>query len=478
MKLLNQIKVAIKTRIIAKSWPSQNHQLLLSAVLSKKSVALKSWIQWTHQNQLNDVTWEEHKLFSYFAQKIKWIDPHSLYRPRIEGLAKAHWTKSQIVLRFSSNAIQPLIEHGIDVMVLKGAALMILLPMKLGPRITADLDIMVKRADFEKAINILYGLGWQTTSDSVESAKLRWRFDSGINLNLGLHGDIDIHHQPFKGPILDENVLSSLWSKATKHDFNGYKVFVPSAEDLLVMISVHATQFDKNRSGAWAIDLLGLIDASLIDAKKMVQSAQNFMAVPEVIATLSFLQKYSKHVVIKKTLSLLDPLAIHWRAWLLLYVKSTKLPDPIFKRLNQFLNLPRPILYEKDVIPKIHPHFFLRHTTHSMHAILNDTFKARHDFQLPKAETKKRWMIIDIAFVPLSYKKYRFDVIQNYSHVSRLSIFAFKNQSLTLKRYRFKLPLKDIPTALSIESCSKHKQKGTLERINPPPFKVVKLSWG
>jgi hypothetical protein len=469
-------KASLKSWIASRHWPSQKNRLLLSAILSKPNIALESWKQWKRENNFDDIEWEENKLLAHFSSQIKLIDAECPFRPRIQGLTKIHWTRSQITLQASSQAIRNLTLQGIEVVLLKGAALMAKVPSKLGPRITTDLDILVKRCNFEKSIGILYDAGWETLNDSMEGAKLRWCFDSGVNLRLGLHGDIDIHHQPFKGYLMREEILEAIWSRASPYNFFDCEVLIPSLEDLVVITSLHATQFTKERSAAWVIDLIRIFDDGVVSPKKIVEIAHQLNAITEVFSTLLFIQLYRENEFISETLTLLCNTKIHWRAWFNLYIKSQKLHQQIYLRLNRYLNTLEPMAYKSEILPKIRPYYFF-HKKNTVEDSKLSRLDVVHEVKLPNLKEKVRTLILEMGFKPLSRKEYRFDVIKEDGGVIRISIPAWQNRHEVIKYHKVKLYLPADHQKLIIKSVTRDDVIDSTKKHIHTPFNIIKISY-
>jgi hypothetical protein len=469
-------KMSLKSWVASRAWPSKKNRLLLSAILSEPQIAVESWRQWKLENNFDEIEWEENKLLAHFSSQIKLIEADCHLRPRIQGLTKIHWTRSQMTFQSSSAAIRSLSSEGIEVMLLKGAAIMAKAPSRLGPRITTDLDILVKRCDFERSISILYDAGWETLSDSMEGARLRWRFDSGVNLRLGLHGDIDVHHQPFKGYLVREEILEALWSRASPYTFYECEVLIPSIEDLVVITSIHATQFTKERSAAWVIDLVRIFDEGIVSPKKVLEIAHQLNAITEVFSTLLFIQLYRKNELILETLALLRITKIHWRAWLNLYIKSLKLHHQIYLRLNRHFNTSEPMAYKSEVLPKIRSYYFLSHRKNNIEDAELSRLDVIHEVKLPALKKNIRTLVMEIGFKSLATKEYRFDVIKEDGGVIRISIPAWQNRRKGIKHYKVKLDLPSGHQKLTIKSVTRDEVFDPTKKNIRTPFNITKVS--
>lgn len=472
-----KITFAIENWVASKAWPHPHNQILIRAVTQKISLAKKNWRQWKEINNFDRITWAEHKLFTQLAHRMKFIDPTSPLRPRIEGLAKSHWTRSQLILHASQHALDQLLQQKIDVMVLKGAAHQALIKESSGPLTGGDLDILVRRSHFEKAIQVLYQHRWHSFEDSMEAACQRWRYGSGINLKLGMYGNIDIHHQPFKGQRLDDDALDMLWSRAKMTNFQNKLIYAPSLEDMVVIQSVHAAQSKKDANAHWVMSFILWITHPKIKPQHINSHALTMNVVPEVISTLLFIQTLSSHKNIRVTLNLLRKEQVTWRAWCYFYLRGLRSSRFIKYLLHQLL--PSNLRMERiqDVIPKLHPHLFLKNRSHSLPT--NETyhlFKSTHVIDIGSTLGHTKKIMIGLTLVPEIIGKYRFDLVDEYKRVSRLSI-KVKQNSKKEKNYFFFYPIKNVGARLRIISFTHSGSLAAAKLQVPLLFKIHSVTF-
>lgn len=269
---------------------SEDMRCLLRAGLDEHSPAVGAWRRWKQLRDLDSVSWEEHKGLARIAARLIELDPQCQYGPRLHGLAKAHWTHSQVMLRAGVPALRLLVDAGLDVMLLKGGALQVSVPQCTGPRVTSDLDILVPRADFPHAIRLLHAQGW-VGRNSMEYAMASWRFASGQGLRSGQHGNVDVHHQPLHGGRIADEVLEGMWLRSSGTIFHGVPVRVPTVADLVVCAAVHAMHAvaQGERPLGRFLDLMDLVSHPDFDAATVAEVAQEFSVSPVVAAAFSHL---------------------------------------------------------------------------------------------------------------------------------------------------------------------------------------------
>ncbi|MCW5713913.1 MAG: nucleotidyltransferase family protein [Bauldia sp.] len=269
-------------------------QLLLETAMRPLGEAARSWALWKQRNNLDDVGWEQHRTLALIAPRLPEIDPDGDYLPRVKGLAKASWTQSQLQLQASTEAVGILAAAGIPVLFIKGGAFLAAGYRFAVPRISADLDILVPRARFGDAVRVLYRSGWRA-AHSVEYASNHWRFQPGLNLLRGRHGDIDVHHQPVRSPRLDDGVLESIWRRARPATFRGQSILVPSVADMVVFTAAHAIPDAAEVStAAWALDLQLLLNQPDFDPEATASVAVELGASASCVAAMRLLRNLAE----------------------------------------------------------------------------------------------------------------------------------------------------------------------------------------
>ena len=275
--------------------PNQELSALISIATLSDDEALEVWTQWSQQHDLDDINWQVHKVLARIASRIAYIAPHCHYRPRVEGLAKAHWTHSQLMLRASRQGLACLVDASIPVMLMKGAAFSLSdsSVQKMhseGAHVMSDLDVMVPRMLYSKAIHVLYEAGWRC-KESVEMSAERWRYSPGTNVYKSPHGDLDVHHQPMHGKYLSQAVLNQCWLRAPVINYHGLPVRIPALADQIVFTASHAAfkSSIQDSSASWVFDLRQLLVHSDIEADDLLASACEFDQLLAVRACINYL---------------------------------------------------------------------------------------------------------------------------------------------------------------------------------------------
>ena len=282
----------VARHLLHKSWPKGRDLELLTAILSPDDQqALASWRLWSSQVDIEIIDWQDHRMLAAFVGRLRKLDPQYPQLARLEGLAKSHWTTSQLIRRHTLRAVDILIENGIPLMLFKGIAYEIAGYSHIPGRFSGDLDVMVPRKMLKRALNWLYDRGWFVEGRSAMQVLTRLSKKLGVNLSHPEGGDFDLHHQPIHAGYTSNAALDLLWQNATRSKFLGRDILIPCLSDLLAISASHGMRFppgSKKRAHLWAIDFANGIEKLDGNFAALAKSAENLKVEASVCAALSF----------------------------------------------------------------------------------------------------------------------------------------------------------------------------------------------
>lgn len=323
------------------AWPDPDTDLLVKAILLPPAEARHHWRRWLAINNIDDCTWPQFKLLVRLSGRLADIDPDCPEIPRLNGMAKAMWTKSQLQLNAASRCLDQLGEAGIDIYVLKAAAFEAVTPALASRRITSDLDFMVRRNQLNTAVQLLFDHGWGH-GGTCEQALERCRRNPGVNLRHNdspgqVEADVDIHHQPVHMPYVPDEILDQLWSAAMPARFRGRQVLVPQLAQLVVFTAMQGTRrFVPSHlsSGMWPIDLAELLDREKPSPSEVLEAAQMLRGNWALLSCLTYLADELGLDVPAKTVSTLIARCSNWSGAMPFYAQA-----PSYGSLK-YINLP------------------------------------------------------------------------------------------------------------------------------------------
>jgi hypothetical protein len=149
-------------------------------------------------------------------------------------------------------AVRTLAQAGIDVLLLKGAALVQSVYRSFEDRPMGDLDLLVHREQAWDAQRLLCAHGWarlhaRNPDEYYEGHSHLPPLDDarGTGIGLELHTDLFVEGHPFRLQP------AQIWSAADAVDVGGVRVFVPSITHLLLHNCLHFAWSHLLQHGAW-----------------------------------------------------------------------------------------------------------------------------------------------------------------------------------------------------------------------------------
>jgi len=269
-----------------RSWPDGHVHRLLQAALAPDAQARAAWEAWKAQRNFDDVTWPEMRLLAPLSLRLPQLDPDTPLRPRIDGLTKQLWTKTQLGLRETAAAFDRLTADGIPFLVFKGGAQYAEGLGVTTRRIMGDVDILVRPKDTARALDSLAADHWTATNgESFEYLRELANVRLSGNFRKGEHGEIDLHNSPFHFARIQPALDDALWDMARGAKLALRPILVPSPTDATLLLLAHSA---TSNSGDWAIDLATRIERQAIDWDRLALMAHQRGLVPACLAGLRY----------------------------------------------------------------------------------------------------------------------------------------------------------------------------------------------
>jgi hypothetical protein len=279
--LLNNWLISL---LVSRCRPNCSIDLLLQANLAPDDRAVRAWREWLRVRCVEDATRSEARLLAPLARRIANFDPSSPFRARLEGLTKAYWLQSQLIIRDAVSALDILTNAGIDCLLLKGAAYYAQGLASANRRIMGDMDVLVPPHAFSLASDLLCKAGW-----SPQHARIPVRDEITISENYrhGEYGDIDLHRCVFHFCRRDPGLDANLWENARSTQLLGRSILIPSVADIIVISIAHGV---GNGDGDWAIDVDSCIRNFQVEWDRVAHIAERRGLIPAVLAGLTYLK--------------------------------------------------------------------------------------------------------------------------------------------------------------------------------------------
>jgi len=243
--------------------------------------------------------------------------------------------------------LKALNDHGIEVIVLKGAALLETIYRNPALRPLSDLDILVKRQDLSKAERCLLDLGYSIAG--IEFS--RWWAERFAGERLYVKGTdlpvyVDMHWYitNYVWIYNDRRQANRIWSRAQIVKIAGTNALSLSVEDLILHISIHFAKHLKFRL-IWLRDIGEIIRhyQERIDWKEIVTVSRQLGIEGVMYYTLKHTQELLKVRVPEKVIARFDSAQINTleKKFFNLHINSNEVEIDNIKLLYQYFKIPK-----------------------------------------------------------------------------------------------------------------------------------------
>lgn len=238
-------------------WPDDIQELLLQAALIPGERGLDAWYAVRPRIDVDHLPGELHRLMPLLSKALttRGLDDPDL--PRLKGVYQFSWYRNTMLFSDASALLRQLDVAAIPTMLLRGAAIAVGHGGDVGLRAMNDLDLLVPRADFDRAREVAAATGWSALNlerpmeQKLGTAALR---SAGGRV-------VRVHWQPSPHLALPHVPWDDLWERAVPARLNDTGTRVPSAADHLVHACVDGARADSGSSLRWVTDTVTLLGA-------------------------------------------------------------------------------------------------------------------------------------------------------------------------------------------------------------------------
>lgn len=209
-----------------------------------------------------------------------------------------------------TESVARLTTAGIDVALLKGAALAKTVYGSFGARPMKDIDILVRPAETERAKQLMLGIGWERDGDLPgDSVYTTHHHLAPLRDVRGSRSRLEIHRSllPYGHPF--ELSMVEPWSAMGTVDVGETRAWALDPHHHAVHIAIHFAWSHVMRAGAWNAfrDLCELEGAGAIDWSRLVEVATGARAASCCYWTLTLARRMTGLPVPDGVLDLLAP---------------------------------------------------------------------------------------------------------------------------------------------------------------------------
>lgn len=266
-------------------------RLLLRSVLCEEDAARRAFNDWRGRVDIDDLDHHSNRLLPLLARRLGEIAPDDPLRARIRGIYRHAWVKNQLLTRDAAASATALHARGVDVIILKGGALLPYYGNDWGARPMYDVDLLVPVDHLENALDVLRDQGWMprggATSHWIKSRVVPRRHS--FPLSRDEDQELDLHWNVL-GDSLGPNADVDFWEHAVPLEMAGVEVRALSPPDLLLHVIAHGAA-SSQAAMQWIADAVHVLrDSNGEMADRLAEQARRHSVVDTMRAALEAIE--------------------------------------------------------------------------------------------------------------------------------------------------------------------------------------------
>jgi hypothetical protein len=308
--------------------PKAALNLLAQAALAPEHEALVAWRRWRRDYDIDTTPWNEVRMLGAVAARIDWLEPDAAIRPRISGIRKFLWVKSQICLKNAIEGLAVLDRVGMPTLLMKGAARIACDAAAAQERLIRDVDVLVPLGSEQKAFDALEAHGWSLADVGWQAPLRQWGGTAAHHAwaLTKCDSEIDLHHfSNFLNRLKGDD--DGIWRRARRICWRGANVYVPSPADALLIALIHGVRWSIDSAADWTIDASSVLDEGILDWDVFLEEARARMLQAVLVAGLQYLRDILKKTVPSEVLNILQAEATALQEAELAYYANTIWPE-------------------------------------------------------------------------------------------------------------------------------------------------------
>ncbi len=471
--------------VFRNAWPTQSvDHLLRAAMLADMSEAAAAWRAFEAAADFDHLTAGEFRLLGLAARRISALAPDSPMLPRIGGIERANWSRSQLAIGAAGEGMRLLQAASLEMLVIKGASRAASGDPTARGRMLNDVDIVVRSRDMTRAFDLLVDDGWEPAgSGTVLVQRSRLNQTTAGNLVRGRFGNLDLHNRPFRPPYASTADESAIWNRASTARLGYVPVRVPSPTDAVVIAIAHGA-LEAHKSSDWLADIAAAIDKG-VDWELFLALVEDCNLHAPAAVALGYVHDRLGRPVSRSLLERLARVASHRPLALMAALSETR---PKAGTVG-FFWIARAVAKQSRLIRSRsgEPRSPLVLPSPALHRAASPSgpLSVQQTLPLTDREQGQPWKgTIDLTLLvklPPATRRVDFEVNSQSRHLARLRAVVV-NRGARERLLRFKFPLELEPSdeiavlaAAASRRFNSDAPASMLERYGAAPFRVVRL---
>jgi hypothetical protein len=247
---------------VASPFPAGAHEALVRASILDGEAALAAWREWRRTVDFDRIDQASYRMVPLLYRNLERLRVDDPLLGTLRGIYRRTWCENLLLFRRLARVIGDLRAAGVESMVLKGAALASQAYGDAGARSMADFDLLVRRAEFGRARDVLLAAGWSAGRIGAEAwdrgpdafheeeGSISFRQEGDALRVLDLHSSVLRLYADRPVPFPEE----SLWRSAERFDVLGVPALRLGPGHALLHVLWHGVQAQQVAAIRWVPD--------------------------------------------------------------------------------------------------------------------------------------------------------------------------------------------------------------------------------
>ena len=256
--------------------PPSAHDLLVRAALSADPDAgAAAFERWRRRVDVEELDIAQQRLLPLLADRLAAAAAEDPVAERLRRISRFTWLRTQMLLSRTVPALGALGDAGIEVVLIKGAAVLQNTGLSPALRPMDDLDVLVPIDATLEAIAVVEEQGMRPFRPEPPGLDAPlFRLQNAINFDDGHGGGLDLHWHLLRGsrhPSASDGFLA----RARPGELRGVGCLILSPEDTLLNVVEHGHRWTRVPILRWVSDATLLIRACELDWDLVVATARD-----------------------------------------------------------------------------------------------------------------------------------------------------------------------------------------------------------
>ena len=283
------------TDIVKNPFATREQELLLQAALLNADQALAAWHRWLDSIDFeNEMDQGSFRLLPLLFCNLKKHDVDHPIMHRLKGIYRHAWYNNHKLFFELSRILRCINAAGVPTMVIKGAALTVMVYKNFAIRPMADIDILVPEDRVELTNRLLNRAGWSSPSNLPVKRIFKFRHSLGFQNCQGLEFDLHWHPVRYSRIIASEkHHHDAFWENALPIKIVDEPTLAPGLPESLFLTIIHSAWSNQIPPIRWIPDAIYLIDAirAQADWARFTLLAEKYSVPLQVNCALGYLQE-------------------------------------------------------------------------------------------------------------------------------------------------------------------------------------------